>query len=158
MIEFPISITHLDRIAVALEKLVQIQSAARFTFTLHLGELNTMPIYVADKADFDVLMTISGKDSEGNVLPDIDIPEGFTLIVTSDNSAAFAVAQDTAQPKLLHCHVGGPNADTTPSQSNVLAVLNDAAGNMVATGGALVTVTAGKVATVTGITLNLPEA
>jgi len=157
MIELPITISHLDRIADALERLVLIESAARFTFKLNLGELGTMPTYKSDRADFDFRVSINAADSEGNMIPDAPVPVGHTLMVTSDNPAAFEVTQDAADPRFIHAHVGGPNPDGTESQANVTARLFDAANNMVATGATQVTVTVGDPAAITAITLNLPE-
>lgn len=116
-----------------------------------------MPIYPSDKPDFDAVLTIDGLDSEGFPVKNIPVPANHVLTVTSDNAAAFSIVQDAADARILHCHVGGPNADGTPAQSNVLANLVDPVGNLVATGGGLVTVQAGAVVTISGINLNLPE-
>ena len=115
-----------------------------------------MPVYKADKPDFDTRITITATDSEGNVIPDAPIPAGHTLTVTNSNPAAFATTQDAADPKLLHNHVGGPNPDGTEAQSSVVATLTDPAGNIVATGSDLVTVTVGDPAAIQTISLNLP--
>src|SRR5688572_15557503 len=114
MIALPIEIEiiHLDRIAAGIERLAQIHSAARFTFKLKLGvDMN----YKADRADFDFRVTITAADSEGNLIPDSPVPAGHTLIITSDNALVFQVAQDTADPRLVHAHVG------SPGQANVTA-------------------------------------
>src|SRR5262245_50612626 len=125
MIELPITISNLDRIAAALEKLVQIHSAARFTFKLKTGvDMN----YKADRPDFDFQVTITATDSEGNVINDAPIPAGHTLSITSDNPAAFEVAQDATDPRIVHAHVG------SPGQANVMANLFDPANNLIATG------------------------
>jgi hypothetical protein len=115
-----------------------------------------MPIYKADKPDFDFNLVLGAVDSEGNVISDAPIPTGHKLTVTSDNDAAFQVTQDATDPKLVHAHVGGPNTDGSPSQANVTANLTDPLGNLVATGGALVTVTVGDPASITNISVNLP--
>lgn len=158
MIQLPVTvqIEHFDEIAAALKQLVQIQSAARFTFQLKFSE-NLMPTYKSDRPDFDFTITINATDSEGNVIPDAPIPAGHTLQVVSDNPAAFEVIQDAGDPKLVHAHVGGPNADGTPSQANVNASLFDPANNLVAAGVALVAVTVGDPTTITEIDINLPE-
>lgn len=156
MIEIAITIFELNRIAEAIEKLALIQSAARFTYTLTFGE-NLMAVYKSDRPDFDFMVAIAATDSEGNVIADAPVPAGHTLSVMSDNPAAFSVTQDPLNPKLVHAHVGGPNSDGTPSQSNVTANLTDPANNLVATGAAQVTVTVGDPALITAITLNLPE-
>lgn len=150
MIELSITILELDRIAAAVERLTLIQSAARFSFKLTFGE-NLMPVYQADRPDFTFNIVITATDSEGNPIPDAPIPAGFTLTVTSDNPAAFSVTQDTANPKSVAAHVG------SPGQANVVANLTDPASNLVATGGALVTVVVGDPAQITAITLDLPE-
>lgn len=111
-----------------------------------------MAIYKADKLDFDAAVMIAATDSEGNVINDSPIPAGFMLTVLSDNPAAISATQDTADPKLIHYHVGGPG------QANVQADLFDASGNLVATGAELVTVTVGDPAAITSINLNLPSA
>src|SRR5262245_50594095 len=131
MIELPITISNLDRIAKALETLILIHSAQRFTYKLDGG---LMPTYKSDRPDFDFSVTITATDSEGNAIPNSPIPAGHTLSITSDNAAAFSVAQDAANPQLIHAHVGGPNADGTPSQANVTANLFDPANNLVASG------------------------
>lgn len=156
MIELPITISNLDRIADALEKLVQIQSAARFSFQpkLNLGEDMT---YKDDRPDFDFSVAIAATDSEGHFIPDSPIPAGHTLTVTSDNPDAFTVTQDANDPKLIHAHVGGPNADSTPAQANVVANLMDPANNLVASGVAQVIVTVGDPTAITAISVNLPE-
>lgn len=156
MIELSITILELDRIAVAIERLALIQSAARFTYKLTLSEGN-MPIYKADRPDFTFRVIITATDSEGNVIQDSPIPAGHTLVVSSDNPAAFSVAQDPGDPQMVLAHVGGPNSDGSPSSANVKADLFDAVNNLVATGGALVTVTAGDPAAIQNITLDLPE-
>jgi hypothetical protein len=150
MIELSITILELDRIAAAIERLTLIQSAARFTFKLNFGD-NLMPVYKSDKPDFTFNIIITAADSEGNPIPDAPIPTGFTLTVTSDNPAAFSVVQDPTNPKSVAAHVG------SPGQANVVANLMDPAGNLVATGGALVTVVVGDPAQITAINLNLPE-
>jgi hypothetical protein len=149
------AVADLARVADSLERLVHLTSAARFTYSISLEEL--MPTYKADKPDFDWRVKISGKDSEANVIDDIPIPAGYTLNITSDNPAVFTADQDTADAKLIHSHVGGPNADGTPGQSNVVAQLVDPDGNLVRTGGSLVTVTAGDPSEIGDITLVLPE-
>lgn len=156
MIDIAVTVTSIDRIALALERLAQIQSAARFSFQLTFGGI--MPTYKADKPDFDFNLVLGAVDSEGNVISDAPIPTGHTLTVTSDNAAAFAVTQDAADPKLVHAHVGGPNPDSTPSQANVTANLFDPVGTLVATGAAQVTVTVGDPASITNIAVNLPTA
>jgi hypothetical protein len=138
--------------------LVQIQSAARFSFQLTLKGIEDMPIYPSDKPDFDAQVAIDGVDSEGFPVKNIPVPAGFTLAVVSDNTDAFTVTQDTIDARLLHCHVGGPNPDGTPANANVVATLTDPANNVVSIGAAMVTVQAGSVVTITGIALNLPEA
>jgi hypothetical protein len=155
MIELPITISHLDRIADSLERLVQIVSASRFGYQLTLE--GVMPVYKADHADFDGRIVIGAVDSEGDIITDAPIPAGHTLTITSDNPTAFTATQDTADAKLVHYHVGSPNTDGSPSQANVTATLTDPAGNMVATGASQVTVTAGDPTAITGITVMLPE-
>lgn len=149
MIQLPITIEHLDRIASALERLVLLASASRFTYTIQIFEV-TMPIFKADRVDFDITLTISATDSEGNVIADAPIPTGHTLTITSDNAAAFTATQDAANLKLAHCHVG------SPGQANVTANLTDPAGNLVATGADQVTVTFGDPSVILAINLNLP--
>ncbi len=156
MIELPITITHLDRIADALVRLTLIQSAARFTFKLQLNLGEPMPNYKSDKPDFDASVKITATDSEGNVIADAPIPAGHTLAVSSDNLIAITATQDAANPKLVHYHVVGPNPDGTPAQANVKADLTDPAGTLVATGSDLVTVTVGDPTAITAINLNLP--
>lgn len=150
MIELSITILELDRIAVAVERLALIQSAARFTFKLKILE-NNVKIYKADRPDFDFNITIVATDSEGNVIPNAPIPVGHTLTVTSDSDLAFSVIQDAADPRIVHAHVG------SPGQANLTANLMDPAGLLVATGGEQITVTVGDPAAITAITLNLPE-
>lgn len=139
----------LNRIAEALEKLVLIQSAARFTFTITIGEL--MATYKSDRPDFDFRVSINATDSEGNVIPDSPIPAGHSLTVTSDNLAAFTVTQDATDMRLIHAHVG------SPGQASVVANLLGPAGVLVATGAALVTVVVGDPTAIQNIALNLPE-
>jgi hypothetical protein len=146
----------LTRLADTFERHVQLSAVARWTFSISFGGLTEMPIYKADKPDFDFRIMLAGADSEGNTIPDAPVPAGHTLTVVSDNSAGFEVTQDPADQRLVHAHVGGPNPDGSPSQSNVTANLLDPLGNLVATGAAQVTVTAGDPATITAITLDLP--
>jgi hypothetical protein len=155
MVELPITISHIDRIADAVERLAQIVSASRFSYQLQLE--GVMPVYKADKPDFSARIIIGAVDSEGNVISDAPIPAGHTLTVTSDNPACITATQDTADPKLVNYHIGGPNTDGTPSQANVSATLSDPVGNMVGTGASQVTVTVGDPAAITGITVMLPE-
>jgi len=150
LIELSITILELDRIALAVERLALIQSAARFTHKLTFGE-NLMPIYPADRPDFTFNIVITATDSEGNLIADAPIPTGFTLTLTSDNPVAFSVMQNPANPKSVAAHVG------SPGQANVVANLMDPVGTLVATGGALVTVVVGDPAAITAINLNLPE-
>jgi hypothetical protein len=150
MIELSITILELDRIAAAIELLTLIESAARFTFKLNFGK-DFMPVYKADRPDFDFNILITATDSEGNMIPDAPVPAGHTLTVTSDNLAAFSAVQDGADPRIVHAHVG------SPGQANVTANLLDPTGNLVATGAAQVTVTVGDPAAISSITLNLPE-
>ncbi len=116
-----------------------------------------MPTYKSDKPDFDVMAKIAAKDSEGNIIADAPIPAGFSFTVTSDNPACIEVSQDPTNAKSVHYHIGGPNPDSTPSQANVVASLMDATGNLVSTGGSLVTVTVGDPTEITSIDLGLPE-
>lgn len=155
MVEFPVTISNLDRIADALHRLVLITSAARFTFKLTFSE-ELMATYKSDRPDFDFNIVLGAVDSEGNVISDAPIPTGHTLTVVSDNTAAFTVTQDTTDPKLIHAHVGGPNPDSTPSTANVTASIFDPASNLVATGVAQVVVTVGDPTLITNLVVNLP--
>ena len=117
-----------------------------------------MQTYKADRPDFSAAVRITAADSEGNIIDDAPIPAGFTLTVESDNPDAITATQDPNDPRIVHYHVVGPNEDSSPSQANVKADLFDAAGNLVATGSELVTVTVGDPAAITAINLNLPSA
>lgn len=117
-----------------------------------------MPIYKDDKPDFDIHLILTAKDSEGREIADAPIPANFTLEVISDNPDAFSVTQDAADLKLIHCHVGGPNADGTPATANVTALLKNATGDLVAIGSDAVTVTVGDPASISSISLTLPPA
>ena len=66
--------------------------------------------YAADRADFDVPVTLSGVDSENDLIPDIQIPTGTTLKCVSSDTSALSVTQDESNPKLFHFHVESPNA------------------------------------------------
>lgn len=158
MIQFPVvvEIVYPDLLA-ALHRMADALEALRPkfpTFTITLGGL--MPTYKSDRADFDFNVVLGATDSEGNVISDAPIPTGHTLTVTSDNTACFEATQDAANSKLVHCHVGGPNADGTPSQANVTANLFDPSSNLVATGAAQVTVTVGDPTAITELVVNLP--
>lgn len=156
MIDVTIKLPELDRIADALERLALIESAARFTFTLNLNLGGPMPTYKSDRPDFDAAVLITAADSEGNIIENSPIPQGFTLMVESDNPDAITATQDADDPRIVHYHVVGPQPDGSPSQANVKADLFDAAHNLVATGSSLVTVTVGDPAAITAINMNLP--
>jgi hypothetical protein len=157
LVTLNVEIPALDRLAHDLHSIVELISASRFTYTIKVLE-DDMPTYKADRLDFDAAVKISAKDSEGNVIPDISVPAGHSLTVSSDNPSALTATQDIPNSKLVHYHVGGPNADGTPATANVSATLTDSVGNVVAADTAVVTVTAGDAETTTGISLGLPEA
>lgn len=110
----------------------------------------------ADHADFDVPVVVTVTDSEGNVIPGAGLPAGFTLTGQSDNPACFDVTQDSSDPLLFHCRVGGPNSDGTPSSANFSVMLTDGNGALVATDTEAIVVTAGDPAAVSGIDITFP--
>lgn len=84
----------------------------------------TMPfIYKADKPDFDAFVTLRGVDSEGNTIPDINIPTGHTLMVVSSDPLGLTATQDPLNPKRVTYHVGEPNVDETPRLVTVTGTL-----------------------------------
>lgn len=148
----------VDRIAEALERLALIASAARFNYQLNFNlEGENMPTYKSDRPDFSQALELTATDSEGHTIRNAPLPAGFSLSVTSDNEECITATQDPNDSRIVHYHVGGPKADGSPSQANLLAIATDPAGNMAATGAALVTVTAGDPSAITEIHFNLPE-
>lgn len=151
----------MAQVAIAnhLLRLTQAVSASRFTYqiTFDFKEKPMPHVFKSDEPNFDFRLKIRALDSEGNVIEDAPIPAGFTLTVTSDNTACFAVTQDAADPRLVHAVVGGPNPDSTPSQANVMGNLTDASSNLVATGSDLETVTVGDPATIQSIGFVFPQ-
>jgi hypothetical protein len=138
--------------------LVRIANALESQKPSYQVRINFMPFPIkADYPDFDVAITLNDVDSEGNQIPGSgSLPAGFTLTVASDNEAAFSVTQDAANPLLVHCHVGTPEADGTPAAANFSATLTDASGALVAADTKAIVVTAGDPAAILGITMNLP--
>lgn len=84
----------------------------------------TMPFsYKADKPDFDAFVTLSGVDSEGNTLNDINIPTGHTLTVVSSDPLGLTATQDPLNAKRVSYHVGEPNDDESPRPVTVTGTL-----------------------------------
>lgn len=160
MIQFPVvvEIVYPDLLA-ALHRMADALEALRPkfpTFTITFKGVDNMPTFKSNREDFTFNIVLGAVDAEGNVISDAPIPTGHTLTVTSDNTACFEVTQDATSPKVVNCHVGGPNPDGTPSQANVVANLFDPSSNLVATGANQVTVTVGDPTSITNIAVNLP--
>lgn len=114
--------------------------------------------YKADRADFIFTVAIQGQDSEGNTLPDISLPVGFSLLVTSSDALGLEITADPLDSRRFSAHVGSPNDDESPRPVTVTATLTrDADGSVIATASDSGVVTVGDaVGDPTGMVLSLP--
>lgn len=146
----------LRSISQAIRNLSGVITAFRFKFSISMEGL--MVQYKADEPDFDFRLVINGLDSEGNVIHDIEQPVGSTLVIVSDNPDAFTVTQDLGDARLVHAHVGVPNADGSPATANLSVTLTDSDSNLIGSGTEQVVVTTGDFAgTIASIEINLPS-
>lgn len=107
-------------------------------------------VFKADYADFDLPVTVTVTDSEGNPIPGAALPAGFTFAAESDNADAFAVTADPDNPLLFHCHVGNPG------EAVLTGTLTNAAGEVVAIDAEAIVVTVGDPAAVSGVEFQFP--
>lgn len=155
MIELPIKIeVTIPGLLEALREIIEKLGTPKPSFQLEFETL--MPTYKATHPDFTFRIKIRAVDAEGHSIADAPIPQGSTLVVTSDAPSVFSVVQDTVDPKLVSAHVEGPLPGTESSTANVTAQLFDAQSNLVATGVAQVVVTVGDPTAITEIVLDLP--
>ena len=112
-----------------------------------------MRIVKADLGDFPGVLSVTAKDSEGNVAA---LPADLIVEGSSDNPTAIELKQSTNDKFSFTLHVGGPNADGTPSQANLVINVFTADRTLIGTADETFTVTAGDAAAISVGKLDFP--